>query len=352
MKLSYKARYQKSESPKPFTVDVSFAREGISITYRDIQGNYNQQFWPKEEIKEVVSSVIIELQHEKEQLEITDQKAITEYKNIFKNRTQKYRSRTFTAKAALLIIASIFSLLTLSYIYLLPFVADKIAQHFPVDIEVSMGDKMYQSILETSEIDSLKTEFINHFFEQLHVQSDYPIRITVIKDTIVNAFAVPAGGIIVYDAMLTDMKNPEALAALLAHEYSHVALKHATRNVFRSLAGYLFLSIVLSDVNSIAAIVLNNSENLQTLKYSRTLEQEADASALLILKKNSISTNGMIQLFEQLKKNETVAISETFSTHPELDSRIAFVSTFTKENYYSAKQNDSLHFYFTKLKRE
>jgi hypothetical protein len=80
MKLSYKARYQKSESPKPFTVDVSFAREGISITYRDIQGNYNQQFWPKEEIKEVVSSVIIELQHKKEQLEITDQKAITEYK--------------------------------------------------------------------------------------------------------------------------------------------------------------------------------------------------------------------------------------------------------------------------------
>lgn len=357
MQLSYQARYYNGHSAKPFTVDFSFTETGIQILYTDEKGNNQQDNWVKEDIKETdFSSAIITLRYGTDfpykQLEITNQDALAEYRKIFKPHRIKRWTHFPSGRLIALLVGGFILSIILSYFYLLPFAADQIAQRFPKDLEISLGGEMYQSILQRSVIDSSKTETINHFFNQLNIHSEYPVRITVVKDSIVNAFAVPGGGIVVYDAILKEMKEPEALAALLAHEYSHVELKHATRNVFRNLAGYLFISIIFSDVNGIAAIVLNNAEKLRTLKYTRDLEQEADANGLDILKRNHISSTGMVQLFEQLKKEEIITLHEALSTHPELDTRIDYAKTFAKENPYTVEQNDSLNFYFGQLKTD
>ncbi|MES2778670.1 MAG: M48 family metallopeptidase [Bacteroidota bacterium] len=357
MQLSYKARFENGTSPKPFTANISFTESGILINYTNEEGHFKQEQWPKASlIEKEFSSSIITLRNgtgvSYKQLEITDRQALSEYRLLFKPNKRKHPTSGRSGRLIVLVIGGFLLALVLSYFYLLPFAADKIAQGFPKKLEIAMGDQLYASILEQSIIDSAKTEAINLFFGQLHIESDYPVRITVVKDTIVNAFAVPGGGIIVYDAILKEMKHPEALAALLAHEYSHVELKHATRNVFRNLAGYVFISIVFSDANSIATIVLNKAENLRTLKYSRDLEQEADANGLEILKRNHLSASGMTRLFEQLKKHETTPLHEALNTHPELNARMDYANAFAKENPYAAEQNDSLNFYFLQLKTE
>lgn len=357
MQLSYQARYYNGHSAKPFTVDFSYTESGIQILYTDEKGNNQLENWSREEISETdFSSAIVTLRYgahfPHKQLEITNPDAIAEYRKIFKPKRLKQWVHFRSGKLMLLLIGGFILSILLSYFFLLPFVADHIAQRFPKDLEISWGDEMYTSILGNSKIDSSKTETINRFYEQLHIKSDYPIHITVVNDSIVNAFAVPGGGIVVYDGILKEMKEPEALAALLAHEYSHVELKHATRNIFRNLAGYMFISILFSDVNGIAAIVIQNAENLRTLKYTRSLEQEADANGLEILKRNKLSSKGMVQLFEQLKKEEQFTLNEWLSTHPELDSRIDYAKTFSKENPYTPQQNDSLDFYFAQLKAD
>jgi Zn-dependent protease with chaperone function len=355
MHLSYKARYYNGHSSKPFLADVSIHQQGIDIIY--INDNDEQQTikWTKENIKEIdFSSAIVVLRYGStfpyQQLDVTDRAFITEYKSVFRVGLVKEWLHFSTGKVLGLLALGFLASIALGYFFALPFIADKVAQNFPVQYEISMGKTMYEKILEDSEIDTAKTEAINHFFDNLNIESKYPITITVVKDSTVNAFAMPGGGIIVYDAILDKMKSPEELAALLSHEYSHVELKHATRNVFRSLSAYLFISLVFSDANGIVALVVDNANQLRNLSYSRELEHEADANGLLILKQNKLNTSGMIHLFEQLKKQQQIEVNELISTHPDLDNRIDFVGQFTEENIFEPEPNDSLQYYFDQLK--
>ncbi len=357
MHLTYKARYYNGQSSKPFVADVSIHEGGVDIVY--IKDNGNQQLvkWQKEQVKETdFSSAIVVLRYGNDfpyqQLEITDPDFIAAYRSFFKTGIVKRWMHFTTGNVIGILVAGFLVSVVLGYFFLLPFVADSVANQFPIEYEISMGEDIYKKILAESEIDTAKTEAINHFYHNLNIQSSYPVKITVLKDSVVNAFALPGGGIVVYDAILKNMQSPEELAALLSHEYSHVALKHATRNVFRSVAGYLFISLVLSDINGIAALVVDNAHQLRNLSYSRELEHEADANGLLILQQNKLNTQGMIDLFTQLKKEQQIEVNEWISTHPDLDSRIDYVKQFTQENEYRAQPNDSLSYYFNQLKSE
>jgi predicted Zn-dependent protease len=355
MELSYKGRYYNGHASTPFTADISFGENGLQISYANEAGEYVWVNWNREAIKETdLSSSIVVLRYGEifpyQQLEITDSTFIAEYRRIFKISTmQRWMHFRTPGMIALVILGFVLSVV-LGYLFVLPFAADQVAQSFPRDYEVAMGEKIYESVLSSESIDTAKTEAINQFFHALHVQTEYPVKITVVKSSTVNAFALPGGGIVVYDAILKGMEKPEDLAALLSHEFSHVELKHATRNIFRNLAGYLFISVLFSDLNGIASVVVQNAENMRTLKYSRDLEHEADANGLKILQQNRLDPKGMIRLFEQLKKEDIPQISEILSTHPDLDARIDFIKSFQQEHPYTPKHNDSLQFYFQRIK--
>lgn len=354
MHLTYKARYYNGQSTTPFVADVSIHQQGLEIVYLNDKGEYQIVKWAKEFVKETdFSSSIVVLRYGEifpyQQLEITDSDFIKTYKTQFKIAYSKRWINLSTAGVVGILIAGFILTLVLGYFWVLPFVADKVAVNFPIEYEISMGEKLYQSILTESKIDTAKTKAINHFFSHLQIETEYPIHITVVKDSVVNAFALPGGGIVVYDAILKNMQSPEELAALLSHEFSHVELKHATRNVFRSIAGYLFISVLFSDISGIASVVVENANQLRNLSYSRELEHEADENGLLILQKNNLSTDGMIALFLQLKKQNSIDVNEWISTHPDLDNRIDFVTQFTNEHKYTPLTNDSLLFYFKQL---
>lgn len=56
-----------------------------------------------------------------------------------------------------------------------------------------------------------------------------------------NAFKLPGGHIVVFTGILEKMDSSDELAALLAHEATHVEERHSTRMDGPSMAGYLFL---------------------------------------------------------------------------------------------------------------
>ncbi len=355
MNLSFKGRYFNGKSSTPITVDIAWHAHGLELIYTNANNQYETVFWNKAEIHQTeVSSGIVTLKYgdtvPQQQLEVTDPDFIALFKKEYAvGFTYKAKLNTAPILIGLVLLIGLSGWLV--YVFLLPAIADYGARVFPKEYEIKLGEQLYSSVLQGEEIDSAKTVAINQFFNQLNMQKDYPVRITVVKSKVVNAFALPGGGIVVYDAILKDMKNSDQLAALLAHEYSHVQLKHATRNMFRSLAGYLFISVVFSDVNGIGHVLVENAHQLRNLSYSRELETEADNNGLQILQRNNISATGMKDLFAQLKKESGgVEVSEIISTHPDLDNRIQNADQFLKSTHYKFIPNDSMAYYFKQLK--
>ena len=229
-----------------------------------------------------------------------------------------------STKVTLLILMGIVSFILLSYFYFIPGIAEQLAKAFPKEYEIEMGNAIYSRMETQFSVDKKKTRLANEFFRELHIPSEYPIDITVVNDEVENAFALPGGHIVVYDKMFELMKSKEEFAALLSHEYSHVANKHTTRSLFRSLSTYLVVSLLLSDVNGVTAVLIDNANQLKTLGYSRSLEQEADDKGFEILQSKQLSTQGMIDLFTHLKNataNKT-EVPEIISTHPDIENRI------------------------------
>jgi Zn-dependent protease with chaperone function len=226
---------------------------------------------------------------------------------------------------------AVLTLMGLGYWFGLPWLAGAVASRFPVSTEVEMGNTMYENMMRAYEVDKRLTTATNDFAKSIDFKTHYPIRITVVKDKEANAFALPGGRIVVFDGIIRRMKTKEELAALLAHEVSHVHYKHSLRNIFRSLGGYLFLSLLLNDVNGIVTVLADNSNMLANLTYSRELETEADSKGMAIFKANGLDLKGFVDLFQLLQSEHgDVGSLKLLSTHPLTAERLRAAKEMAK----------------------
>lgn len=215
-------------------------------------------------------------------------------------------------------------LIIIAYFILLPRISEILAKRIPLSYEKKIGAQLYSGMIKGYTIDSIKTQHVQAFFDSMNITAD-TIKITVVKNKEINAFALPGGYIVVYDSILKVMKSPEELAALLAHEYSHVQLRHSIKGMARNMGGAMFLSLILSDMGGLTSVLISNAENLKTLQYSRTLEKEADLNAITLMDKQNINPNGALHLFENLKKVGGTGHSEFLSTHPLFNTRTSYI---------------------------
>lgn len=244
---------------------------------------------------------------------------------------------------ALLLIGGI----ALTYWFAVPWVAERAVELLPESYDSAMGSSFFDSFVEREEVDSLKTAALRAFTETLVLpKSEREPRFTVVTSGEENAFALPDGNIVVYSGILKLIDRPEQLVALIGHEYAHVTQRHSMKLLSRSLAGYLFISVALSDVNGVMAVLADNANTLRNLSYSRSYESEADRIGLETLRTNGISAQGMEQLFKQLESHQDVSIPGFLSTHPVSEQRIMDVQEWEHQHPYEARgftaEQDSL----------
>jgi predicted Zn-dependent protease len=244
----------------------------------------------------------------------------------------------------LAIVAGIIFLLLLgAYLWLVPVLGERMAKGFSKETEIRMGEQMYRSVIQQYHVDKRKTAILNDFYKQLHYDIGYPVSITVVESNEMNAFAIPGGHIVVYDAILDQMKTPAELAALLGHEGSHIALRHSLRTIFRSLARQMFLALIVGNQSGVIAQVVDNADALKGLQYSRTLETEADDNGLQLMAMNNINPQGMMRLMQMLQKESGSAEPAPFlSTHPVFKDRIENIKNQIKQLPAVTTANDSL----------
>ncbi|MFB3829487.1 MAG: M48 family metalloprotease [Bryobacteraceae bacterium] len=90
-------------------------------------------------------------------------------------------------------------------------------------------------------------DYVSRVGQRLALQPEaggYPYSFTLLNDRSVNAFALPGGPAFVFTGLVQAAENEAQLAGVLAHEISHVALRHGTNQV--SKANLLQIPAVLA----------------------------------------------------------------------------------------------------------
>lgn len=228
-----------------------------------------------------------------------------------------------STRNALMILALI-GALVLGYLYVLPYTAEQVAAIIPRSSERLLGDAVYAGMQEKA--DSAGSVLLTRFFDSLHIVTPYTIRIALVNDNTVNAFALPGGQLVVYTGLLKKMKSYTELAALLGHEFIHVEKRHATRSICRSLGSRFFVGLLFGNMGSVVSVAAGHADEIRTLSYSRKLEQEADLGGLQLLLNRDIDAKGFADLFSHLKEEEAeLVLPEIISSHPDTDVRAAYI---------------------------
>jgi beta-barrel assembly-enhancing protease len=158
--------------------------------------------------------------------------------------------------------------------------------------------------------------------------TEYPWEFHCVNDKSINAFALPGGFVFVNRGAIEAADNEAQLAAVMAHELSHVALRHGTAQaskaqlaqgaagIFGGLFGGSTGGALLTEGVALGAGGL-------LLRYSRGAETQADVMGTQVLYDAGYDPRAMAQFFEKLQGEMAGKNPPQFlSDHPNPDHRV------------------------------
>lgn len=149
----------------------------------------------------------------------------------------------------------------------------------------------------------------------------YQYHIEVIKDTILNAFALPGGPIYVYTGILKYLNSESALAGVLGHEIAHAERRHSAQRMAAQYGLQMLMNVVLGqNPSTLAQIGANLLSGIALLRNSQMNETESDDYSFKYLKGTKYYPGSVKFFFEQMRSDgfigDTSKIGAFLSTHP------------------------------------
>lgn len=156
----------------------------------------------------------------------------------------------------------------------------------------------------------------------------YPFEFHCVNDKEINAFALPGGYVFINRGAIEACDNEAQLAGVMAHELSHVALRHGTAEATKAQAAQLGVGILSAVFGGNAGGALLTelgqfSAGGVLLRYSRTAETQADVMGTQVLYDSGYDPRALVQFFEKIEA-ETKGQNppEFFSDHPNPEHRV------------------------------
>jgi predicted Zn-dependent protease len=177
----------------------------------------------------------------------------------------------------------------------------------PTAQEVALGREAAQQveseerILEDPEVQAY-VQRVGRRIVEVCDRADLDYTFRVLDSDQVNAFALPGGFIYVYTGLMKRLQNEAQLAAVLAHEISHVVGRHGVKRL-QEILGYQLLATVVfgSEGNETARQIADVAVTLALQGYSRKQESEADAFGLIYMNRAGYDPEGMVETLEVLR---------------------------------------------------
>jgi predicted Zn-dependent protease len=202
---------------------------------------------------------------------------------------------------------------------------------YSVDGDIRLGQQLQKEV--ESEVTLLRlsalTQLVNAIGTRLRDASPdpafrlFPYTFHVVDSPEVNAFALPGGPIYVNSGLVELCDSEDELAAVLAHEMSHVAARHTTEMLTTQNLTQIVLiaaiSVIPVPMPPIAWEGAKLGYVLGLLRYSRGKEAEADHLGLQLVNAAGYDPGGMAVVFRKLSEQQQSlpsVVERFFSSHP------------------------------------
>lgn len=163
----------------------------------------------------------------------------------------------------------------------------------------------------------------------------WPFTFHVIASPDINAFALPGGSIFVNLGTVQAAQTEAQLAGVIAHETSHVVLRHATCNMKKQQTtglvaglGSIASRILLGDsvAGQIGQAAIGTGYGLYGLRMSRDDEKQADLLGTDILYNAGYDPRGLPQFFEIIQAKYGSGGAQLLTDHPNPGNRTEYVN--------------------------
>jgi predicted Zn-dependent protease len=190
--------------------------------------------------------------------------------------------------------------------------------------------------------DPFLEEYLSTLGQRLATQvnnGDFNFNFFVVRDSRINAFALPGGYIGVNSGLVLASESESELAGVLAHEISHVTQRHIARaaydnqrNSIMSMAAMLAALVLgaASDMSGDAMTgIVSASQAMaaqRQINFTRSNEHEADRVGITLLSGAGFDPYGMSSFFEKLGRRyggSSQHVPELLRTHPVSSERVA-----------------------------
>lgn len=248
----------------------------------------------------------------------------------------------------------------------LPDIGDSAGNVSPAE-EYRTGEAVIRNIRRAGGVldDPLVQGYLNELGFRLVAPSESQqlFHFFLIKDTTINAFALPGGFIGINAGLILATKSESELAGVMAHEIAHVTQRHHSRQFEQGtssvpIVAAIIAAIVLgsqgSDVGqaALASVAANSVQN--QINFTRANEKEADRIGINLLIKAEFNPHGMAAFFDTMDKASRFqgeSVPEFLRSHPVNPARIADAKHRAKQ-YTNSLSVNSTSYYLLRTRLE
>lgn len=179
------------------------------------------------------------------------------------------------------------------------------------------------------------------------------IKVHILEKDEVNAFALPNNHLVVYSGLIQECEIQAELYGVLCHEIAHMEKNHVMNKLVKEIGLSVLISI--STGNSNSEVMKSALKQLSSSAYDRSLETEADLTAVEYLINAGIDPQPFANFLYRLSDETKNLPSQIYwiSTHPESKARAEeIIHEVLKHTDFKPIQTDSVSFITLKEKLE
>lgn len=203
---------------------------------------------------------------------------------------------------------------------------------YKVSDDVELGRKASQQVEQQMPIlrDSAVDDYVESVGRRLvaaipeqfqHREFSYEFDVVNARD--INAFALPGGPMYVNRGMIEAARSEGEMAGVMAHEISHVALRHATAQATEtqkfqigSVLGQIAGAVIGGTPGAIIGAGSQIGFGAGALKYSRKYETQADILGAQIMARAGYDPRDLARMFQTIQAQGGGSSGGWFSSHP------------------------------------